>query len=250
MKLSLTKEAKKNYNLMAESYHKARTNPTTVGWFYNEYLEMPTTLKMLGNVRGKKILDIGCGTGLYARILKKKGANVKGIDISERMVEIARKEVPNIEFKIGTAEKLPYKSKEFDIVLAALMTEYLSSWNKMLKEVKRVLKPHGLFIFSTGNPVINAQHKLYYKGRKFREIKDYFRERLKISCWDKDGKSVKMIWHHKTYGTIVKYIVKNGFELIDYEDAKPIKTAKKYFPEYYKKTMNMPYFCTWKVRKN
>jgi len=45
---------------------------------------MPTTLKMIGKIKGKKILDIGCGPGLYAKKLKEMGAEVKGIDISEK----------------------------------------------------------------------------------------------------------------------------------------------------------------------
>lgn len=249
MRINLTKETRKNYNLISEYYHKTRTNLTTKGGFYNEYLEMPTTLKVLGNVKGKKILDMGCGTGLYTKIIKKKGAKVKGIDLSEGMIKIAREEVPGVEFKVGSAEKLPYKNKEFDIVLAALMMEYFSSWNKVLKEVKRVLKPNGLFIFSTGNPVVNTLHRFYYKGRKFREIKDYFKEGVRVREWElKDG-TVNMKWYHRTYGTIIKSLVRHGFEIIDYEDAKPLKKSKKYFPEDYKKNLDRPFFCTWKTRK-
>src|SRR3989344_6325353 len=201
--MKLAKEARKNYNLIAKSYHEARTNPKTNGWFYNEYLEMPTTLKLLGNVKGKKVLDMGCGTGLYARILKKKGANIKGIDISEEMIKIAREESPDIEFKIGNINKLPYKDEEFDIVLAALVMEYFSSWSMVLKEVRRVLKDNGLFVFSTGNPVINATHRINYKGKKFREIRDYFKEGIKCSKWymgrcSTDNRIIKMEWHHRT----------------------------------------------------
>src|SRR3989344_784788 len=136
---SPSQQTRRTYNQLAKLYHEIRTNPKTGGWFYNEYLEMPTTLKMLGKVRGKRILDLGCGTGLYARILLQKGAKVKGIDVSDEMLRIAQQEVPSVEFTQGSAERLPYKKNEFDIVLAALMMEYLPSWNRVLKEVHRVL---------------------------------------------------------------------------------------------------------------
>jgi len=139
---------------------------------------MPTTLKILGNVKNKKILDGGCGTGIYAKILTKKGAIVKGIDLSEKEIEIAKKENPRVEFKIGNAQKLPYKNKEFDIVLAALALAHLQNWNRVLKEIYRVLKPNGIFIFSEGNPISDC---IRLKGNKKIEIrKNYFDEKTKI----------------------------------------------------------------------
>lgn len=242
-------EAGKTYDVIAQDYHYYRTKKYPAGWFYNEMLEMPTTLKLFGNVKNKKILDIGCGTGIYAKILVRKGAKVKGIDISKEMIKIARKENPKIEFKIGNAEKLPYKNKEFDIVLAALVMEHFSRWDRLLKEIKRVLKNKGLFLFSIGNPVIDALKKVTYKARKFRIVKNYFKEGVKVEKWYFGKKKVYIKWHHKTYGTIIKTIVRNGFELIDYEDAYPLRKAKKLFPKDYKLWSNMPYFCTWKIRR-
>jgi 2-polyprenyl-3-methyl-5-hydroxy-6-metoxy-1,4-benzoquinol methylase len=72
------KEASKKYNIIANHYHTWRTKENPNGWFYNELLEMPTTLGLLGNVKNKKILDFGCGTGIYAKILTRKGAKLKG----------------------------------------------------------------------------------------------------------------------------------------------------------------------------
>lgn len=236
-------ETKKTYNKIARAYHQFRIEGKK---FHNEYLEMPTTLKLLGNVKGKKILDLGCGTGIYAKILTGRGAKVKGIDISEEEIKIARKEVPKVEFKVGSAEKLPYKNKEFDIVLAALVLEHFKDWNKVLKETHRVLKLNGLFIFSMGNPVVNSTKKIKFKGKKFRVIKDYFKEDLRTTRW---WRGVYMGWYHKTFGTIIKSLIENDFSLEDYEDAKPLKKAKKLFPDDYNVTINMPYFCTWKWRR-
>ncbi len=222
---------------------------------------MPTTLKLLGNVKNKKLLDIGCGTGIYAKTLTEKGAKVRGIDISEEMIKIARQESPNIEFKLGSMDKLPYRNNEFDIVLAALSLGYLEDWGEVLKEIKRVLKPKGLFVFSTDNPIIESAKKVIYKGKKFRVVTDYFKEGLRKQSWFimrfksknklpiKSKRYTSMPYHHKTYGTIVKDIVSNGFEILDYEDSYPLLKSKNIFPEDYKLCTNMPYFCTWKVRR-
>lgn len=234
-------EVKRGYNKLAKEYHRLRVSGKK---FHNEYLEMPTTLKLLGNVRGKKILDLGCGTGVYAKILTKKGARLKGIDISEKEIEIARKESPDVEFIIGNAEKLPYKSKEFDIVLSCLVLEHFKDWNNVLKEVNRVLKKNGLFVFSIGNPVSNCIRK---KGRNWQVVRNYFKEQEVISYWWGD---IYSKWYHKPLGTIIRLLVNNGFELIDYEDAFPLRKAKKLFPREYNLTSKIPYFCTWKWGKN
>ena len=240
----MIKKTKNFYNKIAEDYHYLRTKKHPEGWFYNELLEMPTTLKLLGNIKDKKVLDLGCGVGLYTKILIKKRAKVKGFDISEKEIEIARKENPNVEFIIGNAERMPYKNNEFDIVLAALVMEYFKDWDKVLKEVRRVLKKDGIFIFSIGNPVVNCVRA---KSASRAMIKrNYFKEGLEKSKW---WEGVYMHWYHKKFGTIVRLLVNNGFELEDYEDSYPLKKAKKLFPEDYSTASTLPYFCTWKWRK-
>src|SRR3989338_4551471 len=136
------KQVANKYDQLAVSYHDLRTKKNPNGWFYNELLEMPATLELLGNVKGKKILDLGCGTGIYAKLLTKKGAKVKGFDISPKMIDIAKKENPNLDLKVGSANKIPFNDK-FDIVLASLVVHYLSNWDKLLKEVKGVLRQGG-----------------------------------------------------------------------------------------------------------
>ena len=241
---------KKAYRLLGQEYYDARKNKTGVSYFYNELLEFPTTLKLLGNVRGKRILDLGCGPGIHSKKLLDRGAKVKGIDISKELIELARKEAPEAEFKVGDISKLPYRNAEFDIAFASLVMGHLKEWGKVLSEVRRVLKKGGIFVFSNYNPVTEKFSKTRWFFRQFRELKGYFEEEIKKTIWKKDKDiSAEIVHYHKTYGTIVKLIVKNGFEIIDYEDCKPLESAKKDFPEQYKKWAEIPHFCVWKMRK-
>lgn len=237
---------REKYKDIGEEYYKSRKHKSGSSYFYNENLEMPTTLKLLGNVKDKKILDVGCGPGLYAKKLTKKSAKVKGIDLSEELIKIARQENPKLDFKVGDIEKLPYKNSEFDIVLATLVLGHLSNWDKALKEINRVLKKEGVFVFSGYNPVVEKTKKTRWFFRNFREIKDYFEEGWRFTKWKKDAKKIH---YHRTYGTIVKQLVNHGFEIVDYEDCKPLKSSKKSYPRLYNKTINAPHFCVWKVRK-
>ena len=85
MKLTIEEVAKywdKNADLWTELVRK--------GWdTYREYFNNPAFLKFLGDVKGKKVLDAGCGEGLNTRILARKGAQITGIDNSPRMIEYA-----------------------------------------------------------------------------------------------------------------------------------------------------------------
>jgi SAM-dependent methyltransferase len=245
------KEANKVYNFMAEHYHNWRTKKNPKGWFYNELLEMPATLSLVGNPRAKKILDFGCGSGIYAKILSKKGAIVKGFDISEEMLKIARENNPGLDLRQGSGYKIPFDEK-FDIVIAALVIDYFDNWDRVFEQVSRVLKKNGIFIFSGGNPISECAKRVKLGRKKYKAlgIRNYFDEKVHYANWSyPDGKSVDVPSYHKTYETIIRTIVRNGFELVDYKDTFPLSKAKKLFPEDYAEYSKYPYFSVWKVRK-
>lgn len=240
-------QTKKNYNFIAEEYHNLRTKKYPPGWFYNEMTEMPAVLELLGNVKRKKILDLGCGTGIYAKLLTKKGAIVKGFDLSPGMINIAKRENPRLDLRVGSANKIPFNEK-FDIVLASLIVHYISNWNKMLNEVKRVLKKGGLFIFSTGNPITECVDRKDINGERYHLFGDYYTERKIRNNWNVKGKNIKMVSYHITYETLIDRVLSHGFEIVGYKDCKPLRLSKKYFPEEYKSYWKRPSFCAWKLK--
>jgi len=247
------KEAKKKYNLIAGHYHNWRTKLHPKGWMYNEHLEMPATFELLGNIKGEKILDVGCGAGIYAKLMTKKGAIVKGFDISDEMLKIAKKDNPKLDLRKGSFYKIPFKEK-FDIVVMPLVIGYAKDWDKVFNEVNQRLKKEGYFIFSHGNPVFESSKKIKIKGKKTRIFGDYFTERKVYGKWRNilykgKVKDINMYNYHKTYETIIKTIIKNGFEIVDYKDCFPTKESKKLFPKEYAFLSKVPYFCVWKVRK-
>jgi ubiquinone/menaquinone biosynthesis C-methylase UbiE len=237
------------YDVLAKGYYEARIYKQGIGYFHHTLLELPSTLKLLGNVRGKRILDVGCGPGLYASLLIKNGAVVIGLDISRELIRIAKKEAPTAEFIIGDAGRLPYKNSEFDIVIAPLVLHYLNSWDEALKGIHAVLKKGGIFIFSHRNPFTEKRKRKKWFFKKFRVIEGYFDEDALHSVWKQKNKRVTIVQYHKTYATIIKLLIKHRFEIIDYEDCRPLPEAKELFPENYKTCINHPPFCAWKLRK-
>jgi len=237
------------YDVLAKGYYEGRKYKRGKGYFYSCLLEWPSTLKLLENVRGKRILDVGCGPGLYASLLIERGAIVKGIDISKEIIEIAKNESPKAEFIIGNAEKLPFKNSEFDIVIAPLVLHYLNLWDEVLKEIHAVLKKGGIFIFSQRNPFTEKLKRKKWFFKKFREIEGYFDEDAKYTLWKQKNQKATVVHYHKTYATIISLLIKYGFEIIDCEDCKPLPEAKELFPAKYKTCLNYPPVCAWKLRK-
>lgn len=100
----------------------------------------------------RNILDICCGTGDLTVILKKTfpNSNVYGIDANKNMLEIAKQKYPHIKFILSDVSKIPFDDNYFDIITVSLATRNLfynqEKFNKVIKEIIRVLKKDGFFI--------------------------------------------------------------------------------------------------------
>jgi len=106
------------------------------------------------NLAGKTILDIGCSFGWFEKLALEKGAQrVVGLETEEKNFFNAKKEIPQAEFKIGTAESLPFKNASFDLVIMLEVLEHIpkNTEAQALKEIHRVLSPGGTLILSTPN---------------------------------------------------------------------------------------------------
>jgi ubiquinone/menaquinone biosynthesis C-methylase UbiE len=229
------------YGKISNRYHeRAKLN------FYNAELEYPSMLRILEKLElsNKKILDLGCGSGRYTKILLSKGANVWGIDPSEKMLGIARKENRDVIFKKGWASKIPFKSNFFDIAIASLCLDHERDIEKAFKEVNRVLKKRGIFLFSRNNPITEVAENVKGNHHTFN---NYFREGKRKKYFP--SFKVNMPYYHITLETLIKAIIMNGFVIENYIDVKPNPSSKSKFPNEYESTINKPYFCIFKIRK-
>lgn len=106
---------------------------------YADKLEKELIFKFLGAVKGKRILDVGCGTGSYTIELAKRRAVAVGLDSSIEMLKLARKKAENIQFVLGSMLYLPFKNKSFDALVSVTALEFcLENPEKAVREMKRV----------------------------------------------------------------------------------------------------------------
>ena len=114
--------------------------------------------------KGKAVLDIGCGSGIGLNFLAESADIVVGTDYSEETVEYARKtnDSANLTFEVMDCKDLKFDDGEFDLVTSFNLIEHIHDQEKFIQEVKRVLKPNGIFICSTPNTNIFNPGGQYY----------------------------------------------------------------------------------------
>ena len=109
---------------------------------------IPEMLDSLGELKGKKHLDVACGTGHLVAAASQRRAASEGIDFAEPMVEIARASYPNHVFRTAEAIQLPYDNFSFDAVTCAFGLSHIENSQAAVDEAYRVLKPGGYFAFT------------------------------------------------------------------------------------------------------
>lgn len=153
--------------------NKRRRDHYAYGFNRNIFLDM---MERIGNVEDKKVLEIGCGEGWFAKNLASKGAAVWTFDISQEAVAMASARLKELNFKYRVnveqmaAEKLTYESAKFDLVVGIAVLHHLDM-TTALEEIKRVLKPGGRVFFMEPlghNPLVNL-YRAVTPGRRSKD---------------------------------------------------------------------------------
>lgn len=219
---------------------------------YEFKIQLPAILNLLGDIRGKSLIDIGCGPGAYSVELAKRGANVLGVDISRKMLDKARnnakmKNIP-LTLQKADAHSLPYTDDSFDV--AILILTILNS--KMVEEAARVLKHGGLLLFSDTHPIIESKGR--WKGNDIgagRVVEDYFlQDKREWRIEPGLGRTITLKYYTRTIEQCVSLIADAGFKILRIAEPKPGRDVKKSDPVHYDRCSRIPYFIIYLAQKH
>lgn len=228
--------------------------------YYREEMNNPATFRIVGNVRGKGVLDLSCGEGYNTRILAKRGAKVVGVDFSEKMIELARqtekREKLGTSYYVSDATDLKeFKNESFDVVTCIMALMDVERYEDAISEVARVLRKHGRFVFSITHPCFDfgettngepiAKWK-YEEGTEntsekrvlHLEVKNYFGIAKCEISWNMKrlAKPFKTTSFHRTLADYFQALHKNGFLVTRLVEPKPTSRGVTEYPSLRKHT--------------
>lgn len=177
------------------------------------------------DVRGMRVLDLGCGYGWHCKYVAGMGASaVLGIDSSRRMIEKAMSENADahIEYRVCSLDEYAYPKDAYDLVISNLVLHYMKDLEKVYQRVNRTLKKGGYFLFNIEHPVFTAgigQDWIYDEdGRPlYWGIDDYFRPGERETRFLGE----RVVKQHHTLTQILNPLLKNGFQIEAVEEAVP-----------------------------
>ena len=212
-----------DYDVLAEAY--TADNETSL---INAYYARPAILALAGDVAGRRILDVGCGSGPLFAALRDRGAILAGFDSSAGMIEQARRRLgDDAELQVADlGSPLPFADGTFDDVIAALVLHYLEDWGPALAELRRVLRPGGRLIVAVDHPF--AIHGLQRDaGRK----RDYFATYNWTEDWIMGGRTVPMSFWTRPLHAMTDAFTAAGFRISVISEPDPVPEARELFPE-------------------
>lgn len=185
-------------------------------------------------LKGKRLLDLGCGFGWHCRYAIEEGAiSAVGIDLSHNMIEgaVERNTSPFIEYRCIAIEDYEFPADSFEVVVSSLAFHYLESFDDICKKVKRTLIQGGSFVFSVEHPVFTAygtQDWIYDETGNplYWPVDRYFSEGKRTANFL--GEEVTK--YHKTLTTYINGLIKNDFEITGLVEPEPDKALFDVIP--------------------
>ena len=212
--------------------------------FFAQYAQMPRSRegfpaagewrqlqRLIPSLKGKRVLDLGCGYGWHCKYAADQGASeVLGIDQSPKMLEEAlrRNRDDRLRYRVCSLEEYEYPKDTWDVVLSNLALHYVADLEKIFRKVYRSLRPGGVFLFNIEHPVFTAgvdQDWVYAADGtpKYWPVDDYFypgpRTTHFLGC--------EVVKQHHTLTQVLGGLLETGFILEAVEEAQPPQTMMK-----------------------
>jgi SAM-dependent methyltransferase len=217
--------------------------PRSVGGL-DDAPEWPALRALLPDLRGRRVLDLGCGFGWFCRWARENGAaHVLGIDVSEKMLARARETTPDpaIAYNRADMERLELPPASFDLVYSSLALHYIANLGGLLSQVHLSLVEGGSLVFSAEHPIYTAPTDPHWltgtAGRKVWPVDRYLDEGPRSTDWLAPG----VIKQHRTLATYLNLLLRSGFALSHVEEWGPTEEQIASRPQFADERQRPPF---------
>lgn len=223
---------------------------------FNDCIEHPIITSMLPDVRGKDILDIGCGMGQHAKQYADMGArSVLGIDISEKMLDFARKHhaAQNITYQRLAMEDIAELDGRFDLITSSLAFDYAEDLGELMAGIGNRMREDGKLVFSMSHPMATAWDGTYDRytrsesgERLYANIGNYFAEGRRVVKW---VVVEAYEFYHRTLASIIHAITEAGLVIEACQESRVSEELRNQYPDLFGGTIHRPDFIFFRCRK-
>ena len=175
----------------------------------------PTFFDLIGDVRGLKVLDAGCGEGFVARVLTAQGAEVTAIDISAPLVEAGKSKDAEgkIDYRIlDLSEPLPELEGRFDLIASHVVLNDVPDYRGFIRTIGSLATPNARAVFSINNP---------YSAFRREKATSYFASGEAVIYQGMAGIGVEVYYYHRTMEEYITAFRESGFLLRSLRDIPP-----------------------------
>ena len=253
------RDIKQDWNSMAEAYEQFNNAPDS----YSFNIEWPCIRELLPDIRGREVLDVGCGTGIFTFLLEEYGpAALTGLDLSEEMLKIARSKAlargSKAVFVQGDAAGISeYVNNPVDFIFSSTTTHYLKDLPGFFSGITRTLKSGGSCILSVIHPVYSAQYPIAH-GEAFPADEEWnvryldMRKRSYVQPWieynDVYENTLSTSFHH-TFGDYVNAMIGAGLKVDRICEPLPPEKWRETEPGRYESFLETPTYMILKASK-
>ncbi len=203
---------------------------TTGKDYYKESVIAPGMLKLIPPMKNEdeKALDLCCGEGYYSRKLKGLGYQTCGVDISDKLISIARKKEKEVAYHCLEASRLDiFDDEYFSLLVCGMALMDAPNYKEIILEAKRVLRIGGHFVFSISHPCFCPEKGGWERDEKGRQLffkmDNYFLEDESTVEWNMKRLKYpfKTKVYHRTLSTYFNFLAENGFTVENLAEARP-----------------------------
>ncbi len=205
----------------------------------NAYYERPATIALLGDVSGKRVLELGCGTGPITEWLVEHGADVVASDVSPAMLEIARSRVGDSAelHQHDLTEPLTFlEDASVDLAVASLVFHYLRDWVQPLRELHRVLRPTGSVVMSIHHPAWDWRNHCPEDYFAFLQVSEVWVKPHAVTFW------------RRPLTAATDAVSQAGFVIDRLVEARPDEELEKRDPSAFQELTTGPFFMHLRLR--